>query len=56
MHPMVLELRVMKRKEERRMKNKKEEERRLTKSKSSSFLSSASEWGSRALGVFLTIL
>ena len=49
MRPMVFELRVMK-------KKKKEEERRITKSKFSSFLFSTSEWGSRTLGAFLTIV
>ena len=44
---MVIELRVMK---------KKEEVRRITKSKFSSFLFSASEWGSGTLGAFLTIV
>ena len=48
MCPMVFELRVMKKKKE----EEEEEERRITKSKFSSFLFSASEWGSRTLGTF----
>ena len=43
MHPMVFELSV---------KKKKEEERRIQKSKFSSFLFSACEWGSRTPGAF----
>ena len=40
----------------RRKKKKKKEERRITKSKFSSLFFSASEWGSRTLGAFLTIV
>ena len=64
---MVFESCVMKRKkeeEERRKRRKKkkkkkkeeEEERRKTKSKVSSFFFSTSEWGSRTLGAFVTIV
>ena len=38
------------------MKKKAKEEEKITKSKFSSFLFSATEWGRRILGAFLTIV